>query len=225
LMNPLIVLLIALLAIAVLWLLYALLANLATLTQRKNVRLSPRQKTVLLLALVWAVVYLVFLFFWLPQNTFYRVFYLPAIIVLLGLVLSAFSQTASRRMFATAAIVVAAGLANFLFLIYPYSHVEKYPPLAFALELNREWPRGTVIYYGTQNSDEALVRYFTPATQWQLLPPELPDSASAWLETTAIDRLSATPEGARWLQSHTRPESLRELNNGAYRIRFIQIGP
>ena len=226
LLNPFIMLLVALFAIAVLWLLYAVLANLLTLKQRLlKVRLSRKQKTVLLLAIVWAGVYLVFLFFWLPQNTFYRVFYLPAIIVLLGLVLSALSTTAARHTFATAAIVVAAGLANFLFLIYPYSHVEKYPPLAFALELNREWPRGTVIYYGTQNSDEALVRYFTPATQWQLLPPELPDSASAWLETTAIDRLSATPEGARWLQSHTRPESLRELNNGAYRIRFIQIGP
>lgn len=230
-MNPFIVLLVALFAIAVLWLLEGVLANLVGLTRRlrdvrqsRQQRLSPQQKTVLLLAMVWAVVYLVFLFFWLPQNTFYRVFYLPAIIILLGLALSAFPKT-SRRTFATAAFVVTAGLANFLFLIYPYSHVEKYPPLAFALELNREWPPGTVIYYGTQNSDEALVRYFTPGTKWELLPAELPESAGAWLETSAIDRLSSTPEGARWLESHTRPGSLRELNTGAYKMQFVQISP
>lgn len=235
LMNPFIVLLVALFAIAVLWLLEGVVANLVTLKRRlrdvrqfgqqKYVRLSPQQKTVLLLAFVWAGVYLVFLFFWLPQNTFYRVFYLPAIPLLVGLALALVPTATSRRTFATAAFVIAAGLANFLFLIYPYSHVEKYPPLAFALEMNREWPAGTIVYYGSQNSDEALVRYFTPETKWQLLPAELPESAGAWLETSAIDRLSSTPEGARWLQSHTRPGSLRELNNGVYRIRFVQISP
>ncbi|HEY3578970.1 MAG TPA: hypothetical protein VGK82_00430 [Pyrinomonadaceae bacterium] len=235
LMNPFIVLLVALFAIAVLWLLEGVLANLLTLKRRlrdvrlsgqpKYVRLLSQQKIVLLLAIVWAVVYLVFLFFWLPQNTFYRLFYLPAIIILLGLALSRVPTAASRRRFVTAAFVVAAGLANFLFLIYPYSHVEKYPPLEFALEMNREWPAGTVIYYGSQNSDEALVRYFTKGTEWQLLPAELPESAGAWLETSAIDRLSSTPEGARWLQTHTRPASLRELNNGAYRMQFVQISP
>ena len=187
--------------------------------------LSSRARTVLLLGLVWVVVYLVFLFFWLPQNTFYRVFYLPGITILLGLALSALSTTASRRGFATAAFVIAAGLANFLFLIYPFSHVEKYPPLAFALQMNHEWPRDTVIYYAAQNSDEALVRYFTPGTQWKLLKEPFPPDTGAWLETTAIDRLSATPDGARWLQTHTRPETLHELNNGAYKIRFIQLSP
>lgn len=272
LMNPLIVLLLALFAIAVLWLIYAVLANLVALKQRlrnarllaqqkepqqKDVSVSPQgkerlsrqRKTVLLLAIVWAVVYLVFLFFWLPQNTFYRVFYLPAMIILLGLALSALPTTASRRTFTTAAFVVAVGLANFLFLIYPFSHVEKYPPLAFALQMNREWPHGTVIYYGSQNSDEALVRYFTRGTEWKLLNAQLPVDTGAWpepgtrpetsrgpetstglgtsiwLETSAIDRLSSTPEGSRWLQSHTQPGSLRELNNGAYRIRFVQLRP
>jgi len=233
LMNPVVVILIAIFGIAVLWLLYALLVNLVTLKRRlRDVRLSPQQKTVLLLAGLWAAVYLVFLYFWLPQNTFYRLSYLPALIILLGLALNAFPRVDSRRTCATAAFVIAAGLANFLFLIYPFSHVEKYPPLAFALQMNREWPPGTVIYYGAQNSDEALVRYFTPETEWrQLWNAQFPVDTGAWaepgtwLETTAIDRLSATPEGARWLQTHTSSESLRELNNGAYRIRFVQLRP
>ena len=232
LLNSIVALLIAVFAVAVLWLIYAVIANVVTLKQRlrgvrlrRDQRLSPQQKSVLWLALLWAIVYLVFLYFWLPQNTFYRIFYLPALIILLGLALSAFPQSASRRTFTTALFVIAVGLANFLFLIYPFSHVEKYPPLEFALQMNRQWPQGTVIYYGAQNSDEALVRYFTPGTDWKLLSAEFPKGTGAWLETSAIDRLSATPEGTRWLQSHTRPESLRELNNGAYRIRFIQLGP
>jgi len=118
LVNAIIVLLIVLFAIAVLWSIYAVLANLVTLKRRiHEIRLLPQQKTVLLLALVWTVAYLVFLFFWLPQNTFYRVFYLPAIPILLGLALIALRGIESRHTFATAAFVIAAGLANFLFLI------------------------------------------------------------------------------------------------------------
>ena len=209
---------------AVLSLVVAVGWNLATLKRRwRGIRLLPRQKTVLLLSLLWAVVYLVFLFFWLPQNTFYRLFYLPALIMLLGLGLSAFPQGGYRRTYATALLVIAMGLANFLFLIYPFSHVEKYPPLEFALQMNREWSPGTVIYYGSQSSDAALIRYFSPGTQWRPLPAELPPAEdNVWLETSAIDRLSATAEGSQWLRTHTRPDSLRELN-GAYRIRFIAV--
>jgi len=226
LMNPVVVLLLGLFAIAVSLLVAAFGWNLSTLKRRwRGIRTLPRQKAVLLLALVWAVVYLVFLFFWLPQNTFYRLFYLPALIIILGVALSSFPQVGYRRSHATALFVIALGLANFLFLIYPFSHVEKYPPLEFALRMNREWPRGTVIYYGAQNSDEALVRYFNPGTEWKLLPAQFPSEANAWLETTAIDRLSATPDGSHWLQTHTRPHTLRELNNGAYRIRFVQLVP
>lgn len=225
LLNPFVLLLIGVLIVAALLLVPAVAWNLLRLRRRwRGVRLLPRQKTVLLLALLWAAVYLVFLFFWLPQNTFYRLFYLPALIIIIGLALSAVPQLGHRRTYATALFVLAVGLANFLFLIYPFSHVEKYPPLEFALQMNREWPRGTVIYYGAQNSDAALVRYFNRSTHWRPLPAELSSlSNNGWLETTAIDRLSADPEGARWLQTHTRKDSLRELNNGANRIRFIAL--
>jgi hypothetical protein len=115
--------------------------------------------------------------------------------------------------------------------------VEKYPPLAFALELNREWPTGTVIYYGATNSDEGLIRYFNPATRWQLLRSESltafeaeignisRNGGTAWLETTAIDQLSSTPEGTRWLETHASKESWKELKDKAHRIRFVQVSP
>jgi len=203
----------------------------------RELRLETSQKTVLLLSLLWTSLYLVFLFFWLPQNTFYRLFYLPGLIILFGLRLASFkSRTGKSRRF-TAALVVAVALANFLFLIYPFSHVQKYPPLAFALEMNREWPTGTVVYYAAQNSDEDLIRYFNPSTRWQLLRAEslnaleteivniYSNGGTAWLETTAFDQLSATAEGTRWLETHARKESSRELNDKAYKIRFVQIAP
>jgi hypothetical protein len=48
---------------------------------------------------------------------------------------------------------------------------------------------------------------------------------TAWFDTTLIDRFDSTQEGLQWLQAHTRRESMRELNNGTYRIRFVQILP
>jgi hypothetical protein len=226
LMNPGVVLLLVAFGSAVVSLIAAVLWNLPSLKRRlRGARLLPRQKTVLLLALIWAFSYLVFLFFWLPQNTFYRVFYLPALVLLLGLALAALPPPGSRRTYVVALFVAAVSLANFLFLIYPFSHVEKFPPLAFAVEMSREWPAGTVVYYAATNSDAQLVRYFNPQTEWRVLPSELPEGTTAWLETTAIDRLSATPQGAQWLREHTHPDQSRELNSDAHRIRFLQINP
>jgi len=121
--NPwLIVLMIGLISVTVL-LIFDVLRSLVrrvALGTFPKLRLGTRQKTVLLLSLVWTFVYVVFLFFWLPQNTFYRLFYLPALILLLGLLLVAAPRRAAKPR-TLAAFVVAVALANFLFMIYPYS--------------------------------------------------------------------------------------------------------
>ena len=222
---------------AVFFLIFELLRNskwILSFRWRRELHLMPRQKTVLLLSLLWMALYLVFLFFWLPQNTFYRLFYLPSLILLLGLVISALRNKVSRPQWNTAIFVAAVALANFLFLIYPFSHVGKYPPLAFALEMNREWPAGTVIYYGVNNSDGSLVRYFNPKTRWLLRPASFEaletevknitsNGGTVWLETTAIDQLNSTSEGTLWLEGHTKMESWRQLNDRGYRIRFVQL--
>lgn len=235
--HPLVVVLMIALATAVIFLIFQLIRNsgrVLSFRWLRGLQLAPRQKTVLLLSFVWAALYLLFLYFWLPQNTFYRVFYLPAFILLLGLVISALRD--ERPRWITAAFVVAVALANFLFLIFPFSHVEKYPPLAFALQMNREWPAGTVIYYGAKNSDEALIRYFNPSTHWRpmaftsldALNAEIANvtstGATVWLETTAIDQLTSTYyQGTEWLERHSKGESWRELADKSYKIRFVQV--
>jgi hypothetical protein len=119
---PVIVLLVTL-AGTVVFLLFSAFRSMAVaiLTSRiPKLRLETTQKSVLLLALLWTFVYIVFLFFWLPQNTFYRLFYLPALILLLGLLLASVPNRTSKPPL-LAAFVVALALANFLFLMYPFS--------------------------------------------------------------------------------------------------------
>src|ERR1051325_8164053 len=114
--NPAIIVLLLCLIAALIVFVFELLRNL----KRAKLRLETRQKTVLLLSLMWAAVYIMFLFFWLPQNTFYRLFYLPALILLLGLALASVKNARSESR-ALAAFVIVIALANFIFLIYPTS--------------------------------------------------------------------------------------------------------
>jgi len=230
LMNPAILVLLLCLIAAIFFFIFNLLQNL----RPAKMLMATRQKTVLLLSLLWIGIYVVFLFFWLPQNTFYRLFYLPALIIVLALALASI-RNARAETRALAAFVIAAALANFLFLIYPSSHMEKYPPLAFAQQMNREWPAGTVVFYMDESSDVSLVRYFTPRTRWMRMHLKFMDDPNAemrnisaeggtvWFETSAIDAFHLNPDGVEWFEKHVRKETLRELNDGAYRIRFVQV--
>jgi hypothetical protein len=237
--NPLIVTLLAALTIVNVVLGFKVIRNLRkpSFQWLLALRNDRERRPLLLLCLLWIGVYLIFLFFWLPQNTFYRLFYLPALILLAGFVLdpqeSAPSHSHKYRLalFATSMV-----LCNFIFFIYPYTHAEKYPPLSLALEMNQAWPQGTVIYYGAANSDNSLVRYFNSRTTWKPLPTdsrvlesELRDvytrGATAWLDASAIDQLAANPEGAEWLRQHGREATRHALVNKAYNLRFIQVVP
>lgn len=125
LINPFVIVLLVALTAAVAVLIFHVLRNVRRIVSLRWVRemhLGTRQKTVLLLSLLWTGLYLVFLFFWLPQNTFYRLFYLPALIILIGLTLASFTNRPAGKF--TALFVAALALANFLFLMYPFSSVK-----------------------------------------------------------------------------------------------------
>lgn len=195
-----------------------------------------KRSRVAMLAMLWIVVYIVFLFFWLPQNTFYRLFYLPAIVLLLGEILTAWGVSDSgKRSYRLVLFVVLVALGNFLFFIFPYSHAEKYPPLSAALEMNKVWQPGTIVFYGSENSDNNLFQYFNRATDWKPLPDiaELEAQLSktndsgkeAWLESSAIDQLKKTTAGEEWFARHARANTLHERRDRGYNIRFIKIVP
>ena len=201
-----------------------------------SLRNDPIRRAIAGLCLLWISVYVVFLFFLLAHHTYYRLFYLPALIILIGLGLDSYnSVTNIARQYRLALFVAVLFLANFLMLVFPYSHVEKYPPLALALDLNKTWSPNSVVYYALPNSDQSLVRYFNSGVSWKqlknsdvnVMDTELEDAKlrgrSIWLETTAIDQLLATPAGAEWLKKHELKNSTRSVITKAHNIRFMPI--
>jgi hypothetical protein len=232
---PIAVLIGVLVALILVWF-FLLVRGLKNLQMRKlrEFRLGKLAK----LAALWVVVYLAFLFFWLPQNTFYRLFHLPAIIILLGEILdSRRSDLSARsgRKYRLAVFVAIMALFNFLFFIFPYSHAEKFPPLAMALEMNKVWQPGTVVYYGSENSDNNLFHYFNRDTSWKPLPEqgqlevELQSTYDAghevWFEASAIDHLQKSQEGREWFSRHAREDARHERRDRGHNIKFIKIVP
>jgi hypothetical protein len=191
---------------------------------------------VALLCAVWAGVYLAFLFFWIPQNTFYRLFYLPSLILLTGILLKRYANVTVRRGRAALLTFIIA-LANFLFLIYPYAQVRKNTPLSLALEMNNVWSPQTVVYYSRQNSDANILSYFNPATTWKRLESYRTEEfenelrsiyssgGAAWLETSAFNQIERQEEGRQWLAAHSKDQSKYKLTDPAYDVRVVQIFP
>src|SRR6266478_9356384 len=119
---------------------------------RTALELDSRLKTLKAVCSVWVGVYLIFLFFWYPYFTPYRVFYLPALILLCGITLTRYETLGSPASRSYAAMfVTAVALSNFLFFVFPLSHIEKNPALVLALEMTKTWPPATVIYYVNSN--------------------------------------------------------------------------
>ncbi len=191
---------------------------------------GDRLRPLRLLCAVWFVCYVVFLFFFIPQNTFYRLFYLPALVVFLGSVLAPCLAAADHvRRYRLALFVAMLAVANLTFTAYPYAQVRANPPLALALALNKAWPAGTIIYFAQWNTDNEMIRYFNPQTTWREVNRETFEKemreqggGPAWMDTTLIE-LYQSDEGKSWLESHTvrRPE--HELVNDKYKLRFYEI--
>ena len=193
-----------------------------------------RFKSLRLLSVVWIACYVIFLFFFIPQNTFYRLFYLPAIIVLVGTLLAPDEAAPNHvRRYRTAIFVALVAVANLTYSAYPYAQVQANPPLALALATKKSWPQETIIYFAMWNSDNSLVRYFNPQTVWREVRPEAlekemresQNGGSAWMDTTLIDLYQSTPEGRTWLETHTARRPEYELVNSKYKLQFYQLLP
>lgn len=186
------------------------------------------------LALAWMTPYLIFCFFFYPQDTFHRLVYLPAPVILVGVALASVEAGRARR-YRLALFVAVLALSNFLFLAYPYSHVRPNTPLAMAYEMRGRWSPETVVFYDFFNSDDAILRYFNPPVRWQKmgasgtagLDEELrkvyTSGGEAWVESSAINRLTREPGGAEWLAA--RAQETRELTDPAYTLKLVRVAP
>ena len=141
-------------------------------TELRLLRLRLEPSLPLLVAVVWLVAYVIFLFFWLPSNTFYKLFCLPAIIVIVAHVLMGYQVSHQRpRRYRVALLVVTMALANLAFYIFPYSRPDYNQALRFAHRMGRAWSDRTVVYYSDFIVDDWFIRYFNPRTTWKQIDP------------------------------------------------------
>lgn len=202
----------------------------------RNPESKGQFKSLFWLCLIWAGVYHVFLFFWIPQNTFYRMFYLPPFIILIGIFLARF-RLPERHLWRLPLFVGVMATSNFLFLIYPYSFVRKETPLELALKMNSIWSTKTVVYYARAESDNKLIRYFNPSANWKKLPEHgldkfeievqnvHEDGGDVWIETTALSWISKQESGAEWLKTHSPDQNQYRLNDPAYNVMVAKVVP
>ena len=205
-------------------------------TQTAWSRVARTNQQTLLLPALWIACYVAFLFFWLPWNTFYRLFYFPAAILLAGIILARASALKSKDAPRGLLLLVdTVAVFNLTFYILPNARIDSNPPLQMALRMNREWRPGTIVFYGTFVTDDWTARYFNPSTSWRPLPVGGLDNFNAalqevrmsgvevWLEATALDQILTLPGGAEWISTHAVGGSRRELVNTQHRIIFQRI--
>jgi hypothetical protein len=95
--------------------------------------------------------------------------------------------------------------------------------------MQRVWPKGTVVYYASKNTDNNLFQYFNPEVVWKpfccvsQLESELSKGDRVWLDISAIDQITKEASGSEWLVNHERKQSRHELVDRAYRILFIEV--
>lgn len=174
---------------------------------------------------IWIGAYSIFLLFFQPQNTFYRLFYLPAIVFLLA--------SRLRGAIGWAAAIVL--LWNFTFLMYPRSKVESNETLAFALRERARWPAGSGIVYHVFHPDLWTIAYFNWQASWiGLETADIPRLESLradfagggralWIEQTTLELLGSSGEGKRWLAAHVeRPAAIRH-QSGKRSFAFYRV--
>ena len=117
-------------------------------------------------SVIWLISYGVFLFFWLPNNTFYKLFVLPPIVILIALQWSARTRHHDQRRAKALTIAVAAlFLANFVCAILPYSLVGS-ELVQFSRSLRDVLPAHSVVLYSEFVPDDWYMRYFSPQASW-----------------------------------------------------------
>jgi hypothetical protein len=175
--------------------------------------------------LVWAGAYAIFLFFWMPQNTFYRLFYLPPLVAILATTLRGADRAV--RLFVPVLL-----LWNFAFAIYPQSRVDRNAPLSFAMAQRERWPAGTPIVFSLFHPDLWTISYFNMQAAWIGMPePDIArlqhqldearsDGKPLWVEQTTWDRIASSPAGRDWLAAHEQPLDLVRFTDPKHEFRF-----
>ncbi len=174
---------------------------------------------------IWFATYAVFLLFWMPRNSFYKLFAWPALVLLLAACWMPRPLPFWRSPLIMLALTLA--LFNLTFAIVPYSRTTSNVALGFSLRLEPALASGALVYYHELDPDDSMARYFNPQTEWRPLETveeidhELASGKPVWLDTTALDYLSQQDAG--WLNQRSAGQAAREVVTRFTRMRFVQL--
>lgn len=178
---------------------------------------------------VWWAVYVVFLLVWLPHNTFYRLFYLPALV----LMAAGFVHGPKTKYNRLALSVAALFLVNFGFYIYPQSRPGTNPSVVIADEMRGVWKPGDVVYWDVYAADNRTIRYFSPEVEWKelwgrayinLLEDSFAHSTGLWFDSVALEQFRRRdPEFEAWLREKISIEESYEFPVGDHVVGFVKL--
>lgn len=179
--------------------------------------------------MLWCATYVLFLIFWLPHNTFYRLFYFPALIVFCSTLIPAIKTKYNRLALAVAVIF----LVNFGFHIYPQTKAEANPPLQIADAMRAIWAPGDVVYWDVFNADNRTIRYFNPQVEWKELwgrgyPSQIElsfvESGDVWFDSAALASFRRDDPGfEQWLLANCRVQEVHEFPVGEHVVGFARL--
>lgn len=191
--------------------------------RRMRVRFHVHQSGLFRFALAWIAAHVLFLFFWQPQNTFYKLFALPGFVLLIASSWEPGRDPHPRG--AGTAFAALLALSNLTLGIIPYSRASSNDVVAFAQDLRLS--PGSVVFFRAFNTDDWYARYFNPQSQWRAagstmtIDDELRAGHAVWLETTAADYYATSDPS--WFADRTRSTERRELIKPGRRLRFVQL--
>lgn len=186
---------------------------------------------------VWATVFTAFQFIWLTEYPFYRLFYLSAIVFLIGTLLQHSCTFTWKNQTATPlpAFVVLMAVFNFCAYIYPYTHEAATPPIRLANQAAAIWKGNEVILYKEFTCDNWMMRYFNPRTTWvktdlsdqegvsRHLNAALAQRQTVWIDTTLIGQLKTLPYIRDWFQKFGGLSQPWGLANEKHYIQFAKV--
>ncbi|PYT01473.1 MAG: hypothetical protein DMF63_01080 [Acidobacteria bacterium] len=202
-------------------------------------KLRKTHGRLLIICAAWSLSYVSFLLLFEPGNTFYRLFYLPPIVLLLGAFANTFERQA-RTHYVTALLMFVFALYNFVFYIYPNSQLRSGTVMALASDAEKVWDNKTLVFFEPKRPTEGVIRtvvYFNPSVRWRQsdsltieairteLPLIYPEGGSVWFERSAFEKIQSDPARFDALMSEFEVEQNSGRSASKDNIEFIKLVP
>jgi hypothetical protein len=180
--------------------------------------------------ITWIGTYFIFLIFWEPWQVLYRVFYLPPLVLALGLALKNY-HTATENL-PTVAPVVAVGtllLFNLAFYISPHMRAASNPLVVAARDAQHIWNGKAVIYFAAHTEADTAFEYFNDQTEWRRLTPIAQAGIDDEIQITSsqggqvwLNKGAAESVDSAWLASHARGREIT-LESPNASARYVEL--